>query len=369
MMRKGVIIVRSNEVNPDPRVEKSARWLSESYDVLVLAWNRNMIASELETKDYGTIQRFMYKAKYGSGIKNLLGLIGFNFWVFKLLFKDRKTYSYIHACDLDTVVPCLIASKLLRKKIVYDIFDYFADSRGIKGLAGKIVCFIEDTCIKNSNAIIIVDKCRYNQLPKVIPNNHAVIYNVPDLPKQGDEFIVLDNVIVYVGILQDHRFLKELIDVVSKLPNWQLKLAGFGALEEYVIERSKNYDNIEFYGTVQYDEAIKLNEKAKVMLAIYDPTLPNHKYASPNKLFESLALGKILIAAKDTSVDQIVEETNTGYVFNYENKTEFVNILREIEYLDELQVIEFSRRAKKVAKELFSPSVQKDTLLSVYHKL
>lgn len=369
MTRKGVIIVRSNEVNPDPRVEKSARWLNESYDVSILAWNRNMIASELEKKDYGTIRRFMYKAKYGSGVKNLLGLIGFNFWVFKFLFKNRKTYSFIHACDLDTVVPCLIAAKFFRKKIVYDIFDYFADSRGIKGLAGRIVCFVEDTCIKNSDAIIIVDKCRYNQLPKAIPNNHAVIYNVPDLPKQSNDTIVLDNVIVYVGILQDHRFLKELIDAISRLPNWQLKLAGFGALEEYVIEHSKNYDNIEFYGTVQYDEALKLNEKAKVMLAIYDPTLPNHKYASPNKLFESLALGKILIAAKETSVDQIIEETNTGYVFNYESKDEFVNILKEIEHLDESQIIEFSMKAKKVAKDLFSPSVQKDTLLSVYLKL
>lgn len=368
-MKRGIIIVRSNEVDPDPRVEKTARWLMDTYKIFILCWNRNMKSSSNENTHFAEIQRFEHGAKYGSGIKNLFGLIAFNFWVFKKLIRSRKSYSYIHACDLDTIIPCLIVGKLYSKKVIYDIFDYFADSRGLRGQSGAIVRGVENLCIRGSDALIIVDKSRYNQINTELPLNHAVVYNVPDLIESENTEVVVDNVISYVGVLQDHRFIKELCEVMAVVPNWKLKIAGFGALEDFVISQSQKNKNIEFFGRLSYDEAMKINESSKVMLAIYDPKLPNHKYASPNKLFESLALGKVLIAAANTSVDTVVNETEVGYVFNYDNKLEFVDILKTIQELTHLELEALSKRAKRYSIDQFSPFAQKRTLLSVYEKL
>jgi len=59
---------------------------------------------------------------------------------------------------------------------------------------------------------------------------------------------------------------------------------------------------------------------ADVLVATYDPAVPNYKYASPNKLFEGMMLGKAVIAARGTHVDELVERHKCGLVVPYGNE-------------------------------------------------
>jgi glycosyltransferase involved in cell wall biosynthesis len=369
-MKEGVIILRSNEVDPDPRVEKTAKWLSERYSVIILAWNRTMKSKPKECiADTGVIYRQSNPAAYGSGVLTLFALIKFNCWILNRLFKHRKSYAIIHACDLDTVIPGLIIARLFKKKLVYDIFDYFSAARGLEGFSGKLVSHLENFCIRKSGAIIIVDQCRYAQLKTKLPQLHAIVYNVPDLPEQILAQPVHINRIVYVGILQDHRFLKELCTVISKMPQWELYLAGFGALEEYITAQAQTYANIKYLGRISYQEGIELSKSAKVMIAIYDPELPNHQYASPNKFFEAMALGKIIIAANNTSIDKKVKSNKLGYTFDYHDKKEFAQLLFQIEKLDSAALAEISNNARLTSRRYYSPLIQKEKLILLYNKI
>jgi len=53
------------------------------------------------------------------------------------------------------------------------------------------------------------------------------------------------------------------------------------------------------------------------MIAIYDPSVPNHYYAAPNKFYEALMLGKPLIMAQNTGMDDIIYENYIGEVIEY----------------------------------------------------
>lgn len=53
------------------------------------------------------------------------------------------------------------------------------------------------------------------------------------------------------------------------------------------------------------------------MTAIYDPKVPNHRYAAPNKFYEALMLGKPIVMAKNTGFDEIIEENNIGCLIEY----------------------------------------------------
>ena len=53
------------------------------------------------------------------------------------------------------------------------------------------------------------------------------------------------------------------------------------------------------------------------MLAIYDPRISNHRFAAPNKFYESLMLGKPVIMVKGTGMSSIVEENDIGAVIDY----------------------------------------------------
>ena len=53
------------------------------------------------------------------------------------------------------------------------------------------------------------------------------------------------------------------------------------------------------------------------MTAIYDPSIPNHKYSAPNKFYESLMLDKPLIMVEDTGWDKVIKEEKIGAVIAY----------------------------------------------------
>jgi len=62
-----VIFVRSNEVNPDPRVQKYVDFMdSKGIPYKVLAWNRSGDTIKKEN-----FVHFKLRAKYGAGLRNI----------------------------------------------------------------------------------------------------------------------------------------------------------------------------------------------------------------------------------------------------------------------------------------------------------
>ena len=80
---------------------------------------------------------------------------------------------------------------------------------------------------------------------------------------------------------------------------------------------ASKHDNIFYYGRIPYAQTIALERECDVMCAIYDPSVPNHYYAAPNKFYEALSLGKPLLMAKHTGMASIVEEYGLGEVIDY----------------------------------------------------
>src|SRR5699024_8926552 len=62
---------------------------------------------------------------------------------------------------------------------------------------------------------------------------------------------------------------------------------------------------------------LKLYNQSTLMIAVYDPSHPNHKYSAPNKVYEAMFLGKPIIVAKNTGVDDIVTKEQMGLVIDY----------------------------------------------------
>lgn len=96
-----------------------------------------------------------------------------------------------------------------------------------------------------------------------------------------------------------------------------LNLAGMGVLSDYVKEAAKEYSNINYYGIIDYDKALRLYSQTDFMFAVYDPIVPNHKYCAPNKVYEAMALGKPIIVARGTGIDRIVSDNKMGVVIEY----------------------------------------------------
>jgi glycosyltransferase involved in cell wall biosynthesis len=77
--------------------------------------------------------------------------------------------------------------------------------------------------------------------------------------------------------------------------------------------------NVAFHGRVGYERALAMMYRADTLIATYDPSIPNHRYASPNKLFEAMMLAKPIVVARGTNMDRIVERHGCGLVVEYGN--------------------------------------------------
>ncbi|WP_310829916.1 glycosyltransferase family 4 protein [Paenibacillus pedocola] len=369
-----IVFIRSNPVNPDPRVEKEVETLIEGgYDVTIIGWDRSLNSNNEGILHLGGkkiyINRIGVKAGFGNGLKTLIPLFIFQIKLLFWLLKNRKTIDTIHACDFDTVLPSLIMKYAFKKKLVYDIFDFYTDAFSVPRFLKSIIRFIDLKVITLSDAVIIVNEARKEQIKGSQPHNLEIIHNSPKkISTIQNNYQSYKFKIVYIGILQNGRYLLEIIDFVKKNEGWEFVIAGFGRLEQEILEKIKNSNNISFIGKVSYEEGLNLSKDASVLFAIYDPSIPNHKFSSPNKLYEAMMLGKPIIVAKNTGIDILVEDNEIGLSVNYGDEE---GIRKAFEYLANNENIAKAMgiKANLLYEKKYSWDIMGIKLLELYKKL
>lgn len=331
-----IFICRSNPVAPDPRVEKEARALVEAgYEVQVIGWDRSASHPVVETRNGYWIHRILIRSRYGMGLRNLPKLAVWQVRLFMRLLSHHREYEVLHACDFDTVLPCLLIKLFFGKKLVYDIFDFYTDHlRRTPAWIKIVIRQLDQWIINRVDGVILVDDARRIQIEKTKPRRLSIIYNSPydtlgTLPPhtpapQGKLRLA------YVGLFQKERGLLEMASVMGRHPEWTLDMAGFGGDEEAVYAVCKRLPNIIWHGVVSYDNALILSARADVLFATYDPHVPNHRYSSPNKLFEAMMLAKPIVVARATNMDQVVIQNECGIVVNYGDTVELERALQKL---------------------------------------
>ncbi|PKN93172.1 MAG: glycosyltransferase WbuB [Chloroflexi bacterium HGW-Chloroflexi-6] len=316
-----ILFCRSNPIAPDPRVEKEAAALTAAgYQVQAIAWDRSGSLPLADKKAGFQIHRLPIRAAFGHGMGNFPALIKWQFGLLNWLISQRKTYDVIHACDFDTILPALVCKLLFRKSVVYDIFDFYADHlRATPGWIKTLIRKFDLFIIGQVDAAILVDEARGQQINGSHPKQLIFIYNSPEetLPALANTERKFPFRIVYVGLLQVERGLLELLDILEKHPDWHLDLAGFGGDEDQIQARAALLPNVLWHGRIAYDETLRLSQQADALIATYDPSIPNHRYSSPNKVFEAMLLSKPIVVAQDTNMDCIIEDNKCGLVVPY----------------------------------------------------
>ncbi|STO97301.1 non-hydrolyzing UDP-N-acetylglucosamine 2-epimerase [Helicobacter canis] len=322
-----ILIIRSNPCDPDSRVQKIATSLAKQRaKVRVLAWDRNSAQNSRATLTPQTshilIDRLGIKASYGVGLRNLLPLLLFQVKVLAYLWANRKTIDAIHACDLDTALPALCIAKLCKKPLIYDIFDYYVDTFNVPRILKPLIKSIETFVINHSDECIICAQSRLEQIAPSKPRSLSIIHNAPEKPAYIKPFALLDSKakrvkIAYVGVLCHNRYLLELLELIAADPRLELHIAGFGILQDVVESYAARADNISFYGKICYEDTLALESACDIITALYDPSVPNHLYAAPNKFYESLLLGKPVVMVKGTGMSEIVEAMGIGAVIDF----------------------------------------------------
>jgi glycosyltransferase involved in cell wall biosynthesis len=171
-----------------------------------------------------------------------------------------------------------------------------------------------------------------------------------------------------VGLLQVERGLIDMLELLSQHPNWYLDLAGFGGDEKQILNYAAEMSNIQWHGRVLYPQTLALTSAADVVWAMYDPELPHHRYASPNKLFEAMMLSKPVIVAENTNIDEIVRRQNCGLVAEYGNLLEIEAALKMLQEDIPLRR-QLGANGRRAYERDYSWSKMQERLLHLYERL
>ena len=368
-----VVITRANSLASDPRVMKIARALREGgYEVMLVGWNMVGDQPDFEHLDGFACYRLAVPARFGRGMVNMFHQLRWQIALFSWLTRHRHEYDLIHACDFDTVLAALGCKMFFRKKVVYDIFDFYADMlRATPGLVKRAIHFVDIRAINTADALILADDARFEQVRGAHPRRSVVIYNaLEDLPPaeqktQEPEDTKRGMRLAYFGNLQVERGLLELLEVLTSHPEWRLDLGGFGGDKTLIQSKASQLANVTWHGQVPYERVLELSHLADILFATYDPRILNNRYASPNKLFEAMLLGKPIIVAQGTNMDRIVLETGCGVVVPYGSPSDLESALQSLQEKPELRR-QLGANARRAFETTYNWQSMQKRLLQLY---
>lgn len=375
-----VLMIRTNNVDPDPRVEKEASSLIKNdIDLTIHAWDRgsnHKCRKEELILPNGKvpIYRIGIKANWGKGMKyNIFPAIKYEIYLFIWLLKNLKKYDCVHACDLMTGYPALIPVRLYKKKLVYDCCDYYADSQHGSKFILDLLRKMETKVIERADTTILCSEKRVEQIQPAIPKKICFIHNSPNMNNfkeiSNSKKICKSNSkkikLVYVGNFCHDRWIIELLESALKLQDKvEIHIGGFGGLNDKIEELSKKGTNIYTYGKMKYSDVLKLEEECDCVVALYETHLKNHIYAAPNKFYEALAIGKPLLMLKNSGMSEIVEKENIGVVMEptLEDFSESIEKLKNL--LTEKN--DLAKRMKDLFESKYSWEIMEKRLIEIY---
>ena len=369
---KTVAFIRATGIYDDSRSTKEICALAENgYCVKVLGWDRDGTSREKCEASFGDLKGnvsfhfYDVRAEHGIGLRHIDKLLGWLKWVKKTL-ETIDNLEVVHACDLDSGISAYRFCKKHCKPLVYDIFDYYIDTHNVPGFVRGFVEKLEIDVINYAAVTIICTEERKEQISKASPKKLIVIHNSPDVESpvaQGD--MELDY--AYCGSMSDKRLIFEILDESRNNTDLSVSMAGYGKHTDKAIELANAYEHFEFKGHLSYSEVLTLEANAKVLAAIYEPTIRNHRLCAPNKFYEALALAKPLIVCKGTGIDKIVVEHNIGIAIDYDSK-QFYDALRFLLNNPSMRE-EMGNRARNLYEDKYRWSEMKKVLSEAYRQI
>jgi len=364
-----VVFVRSKSpAGVEPRIAKEAGTLARAgYEVHAILWDRDLAHPEEETREGIHIHRFRLRAPEGQlALARRLP----RWWVHLFFALLRLRPDVIHAVDFDTVVPAYAAARIAGAPLVYDIFDFYADmiTADISPQLRRLLGEWERAIIPRADTVIIPDLRRREQFGSAQPSVLVEILNVPDdrrLPtvrEDPDHFVVF-----YGGMIAKDRGLKDLV-IACEDVGAKLLVAGHGPDEAQLLDVIESSHAASYLGTIPYEEVLEHTAACHVVAALYDPDIPNNKFAAPNKLFEAMMFAKPVLVSEGTLAADIVREIGCGLVVRYGDQEGLKKALESL-MLSPPEAATMGARGRAAFERRYNWKAMEPLLLKTYRDL
>lgn len=314
-----ILMTVANPFVHDLRVfYEASALISKGHEVTVIAWDPLGKHEKSEISDGIKIQRI--RNHFLARLMRRKPLQLPFFWRAAYQWARHQNFDAIHCHDLDTLAIGLKLKSRRNLKLVYDAHEIYTwlIQRDLTKIFTPFYNRLEKNAARQVDHLIIADEMYASYFSRQgYPKMSTVLNTKPILtenyvPPENSVFTLL-----YIGTLTHARFLLELVEVVTKLQDIKLIIAGIGPLATKLKQRCAPVPHISFLGPVPADNVLPMTKAADVVVCMIDPADHNNRIASANKQFEAMVCGRPIIATQGTRSGEITTEENCGLVVEF----------------------------------------------------
>jgi len=156
----------------------------------------------------------------------------------------------------------------------------------------------------------------------------------------------------------------ELVDIIGSIEDVRFVIAcKKEGLYEEVQKRCKNYQNVEFLGSIPFYEVISKTLEANAVINMPNPDNYYYKFGLANKQFAAMVCGRPIICTKGIYSGELTNKLGCGLVVEYDERVKdaIINLKDNPKLCEEL-----GKNGLKAAKEKYNWKMQSLELLNVY---
>lgn len=368
---------------PDPRVYKEATTLLKNgFYICILSWDRECKYPKYEENAKNQVFRFRFLRPRKYNLLTFpLCILLFN--IIATLWALTKRIDYVHSNDFDTLPAGFAISKIKQAKLVYDAHESYVDliAPYVPRFIASIVGITESVLVRKANYVITENESKKQIL---INRGASKVYILPNYP-MSSLFRGLDQasskkalglegkfVVLYIGEVMPGRNIEMLIELAILLEARGIEdivfmIVGEGILLPQIkkmVELKNLFKYFLFVEWVPPGDVPLYYAASDIVYILLEPQ-PINMISMPNKIFEAIACGKIVLASNFGKIKEVVTSTGCGLLCNSTNANE---VLRSIIFLKNNPDLRrtIRRRTAEISQGRFSWESVEHLLVDIY---
>ena len=362
MAKKRIVCTVTNDLNYDQRMIRICTSLSNAgYDVTLVGFERKK-SKPLIDRPFKQV-RLWVMAEQGK-------LLYAHYWTSLFFFLLFRKCDVLCAIDLDTIMPVYYASKLRRKKRVYDAHEIFTDLKEVisRPSIHKMWTWIGNHTVPHFPVGYTIGDCYADEFRKRYGVNYQIVRNATilkplQIPEKTERFIL------YQGWVNVGRCFEQLIPAM-KWVDARLIVCGEGNFYDEARALATEHDvtdKVIFKGYVPPAELTDYTIKAYVGITLFEDTSLSNRLSLANRFFDYMHNGVPQLCIKypeyerinaEFEVASLIEDTSPEKIAAAINR-----LLNDKAYYNQLQ-----QNCLK-AREVYCWQEEEKRLLAVYANL
>jgi len=369
---KTAILIKTNLIGRDSRVLKERDALREAgYGIRRLCWNRDgQNAPSPGQEDSDEENRLNLKAPWGIKILPFLP-VWFLFVFFHLLVEK---WDIAQAINFDSAIPAILAGKIKRKPVIYEIEDVYEDEVRFPSAIRYLLIQLDRFFMRLAAAVIMVDETQIEEFGSIPNGRVTCIYDSPPdmsgkvepIPTEEGYFTML-----YDGTLVRERDLQleNIWEVVKSIDGVRLVITGFGNLvpeiRQWCLEMP---EKATFLGWVSNGEVMQRSFNSDLLLALRSSRILTDKFNCGSKVLKAMMCGKPSLVVKETSSAEKVAEANCGLAIDINDVQDIREAIIRLKEAPSL-CRELGSNGRKAYEQKYHWEIQERRLLDLYREL